>query len=108
MDDVQRITSQLEYLFLNKIIEGLRQETIDMPQAKQLAISFLQIEPFTSFADAQQKIAAFIRQRAEFGFLEEYLSAFHEEQQKNVLIEKMRTHMKNGQIDAAIQVAKDE
>ncbi len=108
MDDVQKITSQLEYLFLNKIIEGLNQKNLNMPQAKILATDFLQLEPFTTFEDARKKIQSFIRQRAEFGFLDEFLKGFHDEQQKSQLIEKMRGHMRNGQIDAALKAAKDE
>lgn len=108
MDDVQKITSQLEYLFLNKILEGLRQNTIMMPQAKILATDFLHLEPFLSYEDARKKIADFIRQRADYGFLEEFLLGFHDEQQKSQLIDKMRTHIKNGDIDKALQVTKEE
>lgn len=106
MDDVQKITSQLEHLFLEKILEGLRQKTLAIPQAKSLATDFLKCEPFASFEDAVEKMKAFTRQASELGVLNEYLSAFHQERQKSALIEKMRAHLSKGEVDQAIQVAK--
>jgi hypothetical protein len=108
MDDVQKITSQLEHIFLDKLLEGLRQRTLTIPQAKELANNFLKNEPFTSFEEAVEKMKAFTREHAELGVLNDYLSAFHQERQKGALIEKMRMHLKKGEIDQAIQVAKSK
>lgn len=106
MDDVQKITSQLEHLFLDKILEGLRQRTLTIPQAKTLATNFLKSEPFASFEEAVEKMKAFTREHAELGVLNDYLAAFHQERQKSALIEKMRKHLSKGEINEAIQVAK--
>ena len=108
MEDLPKLTNQLEFLFLKRIIEGFRERTIDFPTAQDLAKKFLEMEPFASFEDAKQKIGNFVRMREQFGHLAEFIDAFHTEQQKSVLIEKMRVHLKKGEIDQAIKIAQDK
>ena len=55
MEDLPKLTNQLEFLFLKRIIEGFRERTIDFPTAQDLAKKFLEMEPFASFEDAKQK-----------------------------------------------------
>lgn len=107
MNDLSKVTNQLEYLFLKRLARGLKEETIDIPRAKALAKEFLQIEPFSSVEDAKSKIDSFTRKDSYFLTLNEYIEAYYSEQQKNALIEKMRQHIKQGNIDQALEVAKN-
>ncbi|HVZ58429.1 MAG TPA: hypothetical protein VG935_01620 [Patescibacteria group bacterium] len=106
MQDLQLVTRQLEYLFLKKLVDEVRSKTLDNASAKQLATAFLQIEPFASVEDAKSKIEQFTRYNAQFATLNEYIDAYFSEQHKDILIEKMRQHIKAGNIDQAIQIAK--
>lgn len=107
MDDIQKITNQLEYLFLKKIASELMAEQISVEKAKEDAKAFKQIEPFTSVEDAQNKIGAFVQGKEEFTKLKEYVDAYHEEKHIDEKIEAMRAHLRENRLDEAIAVAKN-
>ncbi len=107
MEDLAKVTNQLEFLFLKRLARGLKEEKIDIPRAKALAKAFLKIEPFSSVEDAKAKLDSFTRQEDYFSNLNEYIEAYYSEQQKNAMIEKMRHHIRQGDIDQALEVAKN-
>ena len=106
MDDIAAIKHQIEYLFLKKIIAGLRDGSISVAKAKEYANAFLSIEPFTSIEDAYNKINQFVAGHAEFTILKDYIDSYEKEKDVAGKIDKMREHIKQNNIDAAIQVAK--
>lgn len=107
MDDIAKITNQIEYLFLKKIIAGLRDGSISVPKAKEYANAFLSIEPFLSIEDAYNKTNQFVAEHTEFTILKDYIDGFEKEKDVVEKIDKMREHMRQNNIDAAIQVAKE-
>jgi len=109
MVDLAKITEQLEYIFLKKIVEGLKDFSIDVVQAKSLAKEFLKMEPFISLDDVKQKINSFVNTHSIFDRLKAYTDSYHEEQKINNVIEKMRKYIKDeSNIDKALQIAKTE
>jgi hypothetical protein len=106
MDDIAALTHQLEYLFLKKIIAQLKDETVDVPTAKAEANAFLGIEPFTTPEETYIKIMDFVKEHPAFGELKAHMNAFQKEKNDLAKIAKMREHMKNNNIDAALAVAK--
>lgn len=104
MNDLPKITDHLEYLFLKKIAAGLRDGSVDLPTAKGLAQSFLKIEPFTSVDDAKTKVDTFAIQHNILNMLKEYIDAYFYEHHKDALIEQMRTHIRAGNIDQALNL----
>ena len=107
MDDLSALTHQLEYIFLKKIIAGLKDKTINLINAKTYANDFLSIEPFASADDAYAKIMNFVTQHNAFTELKTYMDSYNNDKNDLEKIRKMREHMKNSDIDAALQVAKD-
>lgn len=106
MDSIAAIKHQIEYLFLKKIIAGLRDGSISVAKAKEYANAFLSIEPFTSIEDAYNKTKLFVAEHTEFIILKDYIDAFEKEKDVAAKIDKMREHIKQNNLDAAIQVAK--
>jgi hypothetical protein len=106
MDDIKKVTEHIEYLFINKILQGLSGDTLKIPEAKNLAIAFKAIEPFTSIEDAKQKMELFASEYPTFIKMKEYVDASHSDAHVNEKINHMRDLMRDEKIDEAIQVAK--
>jgi hypothetical protein len=106
VDDLAVLTHQLEYLFLKKIIDGLRDKKISIVQAKEYANAFLAIEPFVSAEDAHEKIMNFFAQYPIFIETRNYMLTYQNEKNDLSKIAKMREHIKQNNIDAALAVAK--
>lgn len=106
MDDLAALTHQLEYFFLKRIIQELRNQSITTDEAKAYSQAFLAIEPFTSFDDAYTKIEQFTKQYPLFTELPTYVNSHKKEQGDLAKISQMRAHMKQNNIDAALAVAK--
>lgn len=104
--DLAAVTNKLEYLFLKKIIAGLRDNSMTIPKAKEYANEFLTIEPFTSSEDAYNKTAQFAEKHVEFMELKDYLDALEKEKDVAGKIDQMREHIKQNNIDAALEVAR--
>ena len=107
VDNIAAIKHQIEYLFLKKIIAGLRDGSISVVAAKEYANAFLAIEPFTSIEDAYNKINQFVLEHSEFSILKDYMDAFEKEKDVAAKIDKMREHIKQNNIDAALIVARE-
>lgn len=94
-------------MFLKKIIAGLRDGSISVAKSREYANAFLSIEPFASIEDAHNKINQFVAKYSEFAILKDYIDAYEEEKDVAGKIDKMREHMRQNNIDAAIQVARE-
>lgn len=95
---------QLEYLFLRVIISGMKNNTLPIPQAKQITREFLTIEPFTSSEDAHKKIDQFASTHQGFSLLKEYADVYYSEDRIDEKLETMRKHLKENNIDEALSV----
>jgi hypothetical protein len=106
MDDaLKKMTEKVEYMFLKKLITGLKDGIMEPGQAQQYAQAFLKIEPFMSFEDAKSKIEQFVVQFPVLSDLKEYIDAYESEQKVDSVIQKMQEYIGQDKIDEAIQVA---
>lgn len=105
MDEMKKVTIDVEYMFLKKIVTGLRDGTIDVQKAKLLARSFMSLEPFISIDDLKIKMHTFAIQNSYFQELDTYMTAYHEEKKVGQVIDKMRKYMKANDIDHALAIA---
>lgn len=105
MDDIKKITNDLESIFLKKIIMGLRDGSINIADSKRFANLFLSLEPFSSIDEAKNKMTTFSAQNTHFADLQNYMNAYHEEKKVGEVIEKMRKFIKNNDVDNALKVA---
>lgn len=105
MRDIDKITNQLAYSFLRKIIAGLKDNSCSVAQAKQLAIEFKATEPLVSIDDARIKMNGFVTSHPEFNNLKEYVDAYHGEKLVAKKIVEMRKYIGQNKIDEALKVA---
>ena len=106
MEDIAQLNHKLESLYLRTIITGLRDGSITVEESRLFSKAFLQKEPFQSLEEAKQKIYAYVSENPKFEKLKAYIDAYHEEQQVDSKIEQMRAHIKNNNIEEALNVAK--
>lgn len=100
------LTHRLEYIFLKKIIDNLRNETMSIAEAKKNANDFLAIEPFTNPEETYIIIMDFVRNHEVFVELKNYINAYQNEKNERAKINKMQEHLRKNNIDAALAVAK--
>jgi hypothetical protein len=105
MDDLQKVTEHVEYLFLGQIIKGLENKTMTPDQVQQFAKDYLPIEPFQTLDDAKAKVAQYVASHEEFRPLQDYVDAFHGDTHANEKIAQMKSLIQENKIDEAIQVA---
>jgi len=105
MEEMKKVTNDLAYMFLKRIVTGLRDGSIDVQRAKLLARLFINLEPFNSIDDAKVKMHTFATQNPHFQELDTYMTAYHEEKKIGQVIDKMRKYMKDNDIDNALAVA---
>lgn len=105
MDEIKKLTEQIEYLILEEIIEGLKSNKITKQQAQQFAQEFLQLEPFLSLDDAKNKINNFCQKFSYFSKVDQFINRYFQEKKTAIIIEKMRKYLENKDIDSALKVA---
>jgi hypothetical protein len=106
MEDMVILTNRLEYIFLKKIIDNLKNGTMSVTEAKKNANDFLAIEPFTTSEETYINIMNFVNSHETFLELKNYMNAYQNEKNERVKISKMQEHLKQNNIDAALAVAK--
>jgi hypothetical protein len=107
VDDLAALTHHLEYLFLKKLIAGLKDKSLDALKAKEYANAFLKIEPFESTEDAYINIMDFVTRNVYFNDLKTYMNTYQSEKNDLAKINRMRAYMKQQNIDSALKVAKE-
>lgn len=105
MEDVEKITDNVEYMFVKRLIDALRGNDVDVDGARQYAKDFLAIEPFASLEDAKEKMKVFVGKYEVFKGLSEYLDSYHEEAKKDEKIANIREHLRSNNLDEALKVA---
>ncbi|MBI1863051.1 hypothetical protein HYS00_02955 [Candidatus Microgenomates bacterium] len=73
--------------------------------AKKLANEFIALEPFTTIEECRDKIEQFVEKFPRFDNLKLYINNYLEEQKVNSVIERMKKHIKDNDIDKALEVA---
>lgn len=106
MSDLDALKHHLEYLFLKKIIICLKENSITIDQAQEYSNAFLSIEPFTSPDHAHIKINQFVARYPLFIDLQQHMEDRAKEKRDLEKINKMREHIKQNNIKAALEVAK--
>ena len=105
---MQTITTDVEKDLLAAIIDSLKQNSLQVDQARALAREFLALLPMEDKRDLLDKLYKFSQEHSEVKDIYlKYAKPFEEEdrQQKLAL---MSEHIKNGRIEHAIAVAKGE
>lgn len=105
MNELKKLTDDLEYMFLKKIVTGLHHEKINITDSRMYAQEFLKIEPFQSIEDAMQKIHIFTSRHEYFHELDKFMNEYYEEKRMGDIIEKMSKYIKNDQVDEALKIA---
>ena len=100
------LRNRLERIFLKTMVKQLREGKLTIEQSKSLAKEFLVIEPFSSVDDAKSKMESFSQKYPDFAILKEYMDSYSKEQDVENVVDQMRGHIKNNNIDAAIDAAK--
>lgn len=106
MDKTKPLSYNLEYIFLQKIINGLRSKEYTLAQAKQHAIDFLKIEPLDTPEDAYIKIMEFVASHPDFSELKSFMNDYQIKRADLAKIEMMRQYIKKKDINSALKIAK--
>ncbi len=106
--ELKKMTDQVEYMFLKKLVTSLKDGSMEPAQAQEYAQGFLKIEPFQNFEDAKGKIQAFVSVFPALSDLKEYIDAYHYEQKVDSVIQKMQEYIGQDKLDQAIEVAQTE
>lgn len=107
-EELKKMTDQVEYMFLKKLVTSLKDGSMEPAQAQEYAQGFLKIEPFQNFEDAKGKIKAFVTVFPALADLQEYIDAYHYEQKVDSVIQKMQEYIGQDKLEEAIQVAQTE
>lgn len=104
MELTQEFVKTIEIEYLRCVSELLKSGAMDLPTAKASAKEFLTYVPFSSVDDMRGKIQKFISTYPALNiFHVRFLTHVEDEHTKGVL-EQMRHHLKNNDIDAALQL----
>ena len=105
---MQQITDDLEKELLEIIITHLRSHEMHEPQARKLAHDFLLLLPLEDKQDLLQKLYALSKRHRETKELYLKYAKPIEEEDRQKKLALMSDHIKNGQIEHAINIAKGE
>lgn len=103
---MEKITDDVEREFIKLIIGGLRSGLVTVDRARESSSEFLDLLPFQSEDDVQQKLKKFTDKNNVFMPLYLFFLKYFEENKTEGLLNKMRHCMKNNQIDKAINLVK--
>lgn len=108
MDQLEELKDPVAGVFLKEIIRSLRSGEITVEQSKEFAVEFLKMEPYESVDDVRTKIHAFVDKYPRFGSMKTYIDSYKDEQNTNKVVELMKKHIQNDDIDQALEVAKSK
>lgn len=103
---IQTMTTDVERDLLNVIIQNLKQNRIDIEEAKKLAKEFLSFLPMQDQKDLLEKLYKLSQDHVETkGMYLKYAKPYEEDEREKKLA-LMSEHIKKGQIEHALTVAK--
>jgi hypothetical protein len=103
---MQAITEDVEKDLLEAIIENLEQNKIDTDEAKKVAKDFLSLLPIQDKKDLLEKLNTLSKSHTETQNLYLKYARPIEEEEKQRKLSLMSEHIKKGQIEHAITIAK--
>lgn len=104
---MQQLTYTLEVAYLKTLQALLIADEITVDGAHESAQVFLDMLPFESLEDAEEKIEQYCEQFPVFSLLRVEVGRQVEQVETNEVIERMRACLKSGDIDAALAAAKE-
>ncbi len=103
---MQAITTDVEKDLLTAIVENLKQNTLQVDQAKSLAREFLTLLPMQDKKDLLNKLYKLSQEHVETKSLYLKYAKPYEEEERQKKLALMSQHIKNGQIEHALTIAK--
>lgn len=103
---VQSLVTDVEKELLQTIINNLREDRMDVPQARALAKEFLTLLPMQDKHDLLTKLLAFSQKHVEAKSMYLKVAVPAEEEERLRKIEEMSKHIQAGNIEHALTVAK--
>lgn len=107
-ESMQAVTTQIENDLLDIITQNLDQEKMTVEQAQEMAKEFLALLPLQDKKDLLEKLYKFGLDHNETKSLYIKFAKPVEEEERQRKLSLMSEHIKNGQIDHALAVAKGE
>lgn len=102
MEDLVR---EIEIAFIKKLMRLIQDKVIPVDQARLIARHFIALFPFHDVADIKAKVAQFLTLQTQFEEMNFVLTKWDDEEKTRAVIDKMREHIKAGEVDKAIAVA---
>lgn len=96
---------QVESEMLRVTINNLKMGKVSEARVRESAKYFLTFLPFSSYSDLVNKLEKFTKIYPEYKRVYLFANKFIEETKTKDLIERMRKHIKKGEIDQAVQLA---
>lgn len=107
-ESVEKLVSNVERELLFHIIKNMKQRKISIAEAHHLAKDFMNILPVKDKEDLLNKLKKLSRRYPEASELYVKYIIPHEEEKREQLLNTMRSHIQNGDIEKAIDVVKGE
>jgi len=104
---IQTITTNVENDLLEIIIQNTEQNKIDPDEARKVAKEFLSFLPLQDQQDLLEKLNKLSRDHGETKSLYLKYAKPYEEEERHRKLSLMSEHLKNGNIENAIAVAKE-
>lgn len=101
----ERLKYDVEAAFMKTIIRGLRLSEYTPAAAKELARQFLPVIYAQSLEEFRLQLEHFCGKTAGFKELLVILKRYDAEKETHTILEKMRQHMRSGNLEGAISVA---
>ena len=107
-ESMQAVTTQIENELLDIITQNLDQEKMTVEQAQEIAKEFLALLPLQDKKDLLEKLYKFGLDHTETKSLYIKFAKPVEEEERQRKLRLMSEHIKNGQIEHALAIAKGE
>ena len=104
--NLDKLVEEVERDLLSHIYANLKTQEINAEEAQKLAQDFLKLLPFKDKQDLLDRLNALGNQYRTAQEVYVKYGVPHEEQERLKKIDMMREHIKNGDIDKALEVAK--
>lgn len=105
-DDLKTFETEVEKDLLDTIVESLKDGKMELDRAQQLSQEFLKLLPFQDKKDILKRLGEFSEKYQEAKGVYVKYAAQEEAETTNDALAKMSRHIQNGDIEAAIAVAK--
>lgn len=105
---MQTITTDVEKDLLQAIIDNLKKNSIKIDEARKLAREFLALLPMQDKKDLMEKLYKFSQDHTETKSIYLKYAKPYEEEERQRKLTLMSEHIKNGEIEHALTVAKGE